>query len=102
MARNKPAPPPVPARVRYEIIDPKLTHLVFRGPGEERARTHFIGPDDPCRTEGIVLYTIEAEYYVEQGALVPFGLKPKSAMAELARATAEGENPAAEKPRHRK
>jgi hypothetical protein len=102
MARNQPQPKPVPERAKYEIIDPVATDFVFRVPGEPKARTHYIGPDDPRRAEGIEMFVVEADYYREQGALVPFGSKPKGAKAELARETAAGENPTEEKPKHRK
>ena len=103
MARNQPRPVQMPERVLYDIIDPQATDFVFRAPGEPKARSHFIPLDDPRRQDGIEMFTIEADYYVEVGALAPRGSTPKGAKAELARVTASGENPAAEeKPKHRK
>jgi hypothetical protein len=85
---------PPPQIKRYRIIDPNATDFVYKLPQEPKGRTHYLPSDDPRRTDGIEMTEAEAAYYLDIGALAEWDFEPKSARGKLARALAEGENPA--------
>jgi len=97
MPRQQPAPKKLPEKQRFAVIDPQATDLVYLKPGEPKARTHQITAKD--RSEGIMLYPPEAQYYVEVCTLAPFGqATPEGARGAVLQATLSGENPAASAP----